>query len=101
MATFDPATMALRGRVGAYAAHARHSPDEQLAPARRGFLARFDRQARSEAQARGETDLSDAEIARRAEMLLKAHMARLALAKHAAQRARAAAKAQQQQQQAS
>lgn len=89
--TFDHASMALRGRLGGLTTHARHSSDELLAPARRGFYARFERQARDEATAAGETDLAEAEIARRAQCLFRAHMARLALASHSARKARSQA----------
>jgi hypothetical protein len=35
---FDPRDMSLRGRIGAFALHARHDPKETTKPARAAFL---------------------------------------------------------------
>lgn len=71
---FDPAEMALRGRIGAYALHARHDPRETTRKARETFLNRFlDEVDR-------DRTLPEAERLRRAEAARKAYFARLALA---------------------
>ena len=80
---FDPADMALRGRIGAYTLHARRDPRETTAKARRAFLASFERQVDPEGI------LTESERLRRAESARKAHFARLALASAASARARA------------
>lgn len=56
--------------------HATHDSKAIAANARKGFNARFEREARA-----GDPDglLSDTEISRRAELLRKAHFLRLAL----------------------
>ena len=71
---FDPSEMALRGRIGAYALHARRDPRETTAPARAAFLRRFERDVDPDGV------LPEAERLRRAECARKAHFARLALA---------------------
>jgi hypothetical protein len=71
---FDPAEMALRGRIGAFVLHARHDPRETTAKARSAFLARFEREVDPEGV------LPESERQRRAESAKKAHFARLALA---------------------
>ncbi|MDP8925157.1 MAG: hypothetical protein M3O34_20120 [Chloroflexota bacterium] len=71
---FDASEMALRGRIGAYALHARRDPRETTAPARAAFLKRFEREVDPEGA------LPEVERLRRAECARKAHMARLALA---------------------
>src|SRR5690349_3784082 len=70
---FDPAEMALRGRIGALVQHSRHDARETTARARSTFLARFEHQV----DPLGELDL--AERQRRAEFARRAHFARLAL----------------------
>jgi hypothetical protein len=71
---FDPAEMALRGRIGAYVLHARHDPRETTAKARGKFLARFEREVDPEGV------LPEPERLRRAQSTKNAHFARLALA---------------------
>jgi hypothetical protein len=78
---FDPAEMALRGRIGAYTLHATHDPRETTAKARATFLARFEKEVDPAGV------LPEVERLRRAEMARKAHFARLAL-KSARKRAR-------------
>jgi hypothetical protein len=84
---FDPTTMGLRGRIGAYRLHATHDSRETTAPARAAFLARFEKEVDPEGV------LPEAERLRRAEMARKAHFARLALksAKKRSQHTRASA----------
>jgi len=65
--------MALRGRIGAYALHARHDPRQTTAPARAAFLKRFEHDVDPDGV------LPEAERLRRAECARKAHFARLAL----------------------
>jgi hypothetical protein len=69
---FDPRDMSLRGRIGAFALHARHDPKETTKPARAAFLARF------EAEVDPERRLPEDERRRRAHAAMRAHMARLA-----------------------
>jgi hypothetical protein len=69
---FDPRDMSLRGRIGAFALHARHDPRETTKPARAAFLARF------EAEVDPERRLPEEERRRRAHAAMRAHMARLA-----------------------
>ena len=78
--TFDPADMAMRGRIGALRLHASHDPRETTAKARAEFLARFEREVDPEGE------LPPAERARRAAYARRAHMARLALASARARR---------------
>ena len=73
---FDPAEMALRGRIGAYRLHATHDPRETTRRARESFLARFER----EVDPRGE--LPDPERRRRALYARRAYFARLARERH-------------------
>jgi hypothetical protein len=61
---------ALRGRIGAYTMHAKHSPVETTAKARAIFLASFLDGI--------DPSLPEEERLRRAEMARKAHFARLA-----------------------
>jgi hypothetical protein len=61
--------MALRGRIGGYARAAKYPAGQLTAPARRGFLRRFEPT---------DPNLSPQERQRRAEAALKAHMVRLA-----------------------
>jgi hypothetical protein len=70
---FDPSEMALRGRIGAYALHARRDPRETTARARVSFLQRFEREVDPEGV------LPEHERRRRAEYARKAYFARLAL----------------------
>jgi len=74
--------MALRGRIGGYSKAARYAPDELTRAARKGFMARF------EAQADPDDSLPPEERGRRAQALLRAHMARLALKSAKARRRR-------------
>jgi hypothetical protein len=67
---FDPADMALRGRIGAYVLHATHDPRETTAKARQAFLSRFEREVDPDGV------LSLAERVRRAEAAKRAHFAR-------------------------
>ena len=69
--SYNPQDMALRGRIGAYKLHASHDSREITAAARRGFLARFDREVDPDSK------LPPEERARRAEMALRAHMTQL------------------------
>jgi hypothetical protein len=77
----------LAGRIGGLALHGSHNSDEIAARARRGFYARFLREAEQAAQAKGET-LTAFELARRADYLRRAHMARLAMRSAMARRSR-------------
>ena len=70
---FDPAVMALRGRVGAYTVHASYDPKVTTGPARAAFRAKFEHEVDPD------NVLSPAERQRRGAMAYKAHMARLAL----------------------
>jgi hypothetical protein len=72
----------LRAKLAAHTLHATRDPRAATAAARSGFLKKFERQADP-----GGT-LPEAERARRAEHLLRAHMARLALASARARRKR-------------
>lgn len=69
---FDPAEMAMRGRIGAHVTHSRHDGRELTAPARQAFLSKFERDVDPEGM------LSPEERRRRAEHAKKAHFARLA-----------------------
>jgi hypothetical protein len=69
----SPEQRSIRGRIAAHTLHAQVDDREHTAPARAAFLKRFEHQVPPEI-----TD--PAERARRAQQLLKAHMARLALA---------------------
>lgn len=74
----------LRGRIGAYALHAKYDSRELTAPARAKFLARFLEQVDPD------RTLPEQERLRRAYQALRAHMARLALRSAQARQARAA-----------
>ena len=79
-----PKEASLRGRIGAYALHARHDPKATTANARAAFLAKFER----EVDPLGE--LTPEERARRAGYARKAYFARLALRSAVARRRRVA-----------
>jgi len=72
--SLTPAQRSLRARQAAYTLHAKHDSKETTKAARRGFLARFEREVDPDGT------LSPAERTKRAQAALKAHMARLALA---------------------
>ena len=69
-----PEARVMRARIGAYALHSRCDSTQHTAPARAGFLARFEREVDPDGS------LSEVERRRRAECALKAHMTRLSLA---------------------
>jgi hypothetical protein len=73
----------LRARIGAYSLHAKYDPRVTTEPARKAFLARFEREVDPEGV------LPLAERLRRAEYARKAYFARLALASAKARAARA------------
>lgn len=81
------ASSTARSLAGRTAAHTRwaHEPDRRaaLAPARRGLIARFEREVDPD------FTLSPDERARRAQSAMKAHMSRLAAKSAAARRGRA------------
>ena len=81
----SPQEATLRGRIGAYALHARYDSREVTAPARAKFLSRF------EDEVDPDRLLSPEERQRRAEHARRAHFARLA---YASAKARAKTKAQ-------
>jgi hypothetical protein len=83
----SPEERSLRARIGAHALHASHDPRELTANARAGFLNRFAVQV-DEAT----PGLPESERLRRAEHLLRAHMAKLALKSAQARRARKASR---------
>lgn len=64
------------GKIGAHIAHSRHSGEEMTAPARRAFMARFEREVDPEGV------LDPVERSRRAEHAKRAYFSRLALARH-------------------
>jgi hypothetical protein len=70
----SPEERSLRARIGAHALHAAHDSRELTANARAGFYGRFLKQVD-----KASPGLQDDERLRRAEHLLRAHMARLAL----------------------
>lgn len=76
--TLSPELRALRGRLGAYAQHAKHDARSTTARARETFLKDFDRQVDPEGV------LEPAERERRATAARKAHFARLAMRSAAA-----------------
>ena len=84
--SLTPAEAALRGRLGAYALHAKYDSRETTQKARSTFLSRFEREVDPDGV------LPEAERARRAEYARKAHMSRLALASARARRERKAGK---------
>lgn len=67
-----PNERSLRARLAAHTLHAKGGTNTE--PAREAFLERFEREIRE-----AHPELSDAEVARRAEHSRKAHMTRLAL----------------------
>jgi hypothetical protein len=69
----SPHEATLRGRIGAYALHARHNPRETTRKARETFLRRFLDEVDPD------RTLPEAERLRRAASARKAHFARLAL----------------------
>ena len=79
-----------RARMAARYLHSRYLPQEITAPARRAFLARFERQVDPEGL------LSSDERERRAKSALRAHMLRLALASSRARSSLARRKASRQ-----
>lgn len=66
-------TKVLAGRIGGLTKAARYDAQTLTAPAREGFLARFEREADPDGT------LSPQERTRRAEALRKAHMTRLSM----------------------
>jgi hypothetical protein len=75
----NPDDRVMQARMAAHALHAQRDPRVTTEAARRVFRGRFEREVVEAARERGE-ELSDpAEIARRAQHALKAHMTRLAL----------------------
>ena len=86
---FDPAEMALRGRIGAFRLHATHDPRATTARARVAFLARF------EAEVDPERVLEPEERQRRALAARRAYVAQLALRSARARRRRAARRSRQ------
>lgn len=79
----------LRAKLAAHAMHAQHDSQGVTTNARATFMGSFERTVIEQAEANGE-QLTDAEVAKRAEHLRKAHMYRLALASAKARRKRAA-----------
>ncbi len=75
--TLTPEQRSIRARIGAFALHAQGGTSTRAGTA--AFLARFTREVEAAAAARGET-LAPAETERRAQLLRRAHFARLALA---------------------
>jgi hypothetical protein len=80
---FDSRFARLAGKIGAHTQHARHDPQLTTAPARRAFMARFEREADPDGL------LPEAERHRRAESLRKAYFARLQFLSAQARRRRA------------
>lgn len=70
---FDPEEMARRGRIGALRLHATHDSREVTAPARKAFLARFEREVDPDGVLTVEERLRRAEFARRAHFTRLAH----------------------------
>src|SRR5262245_4038326 len=87
MASLTPSQRSLRARVAAFALHAQGRTT--TGPATAGFLARFEREV-IEAAAAGGEQLAQEEVTRRAGVLRKAHMTRLALASSRARPGKAA-----------
>lgn len=81
-----PAQRKLRAQLAAYTLHAATDSVAHTAPARQAFLARLEKQADPEGI------LPLGERKRRAELLLRAHMARLALKSSKARQQRSAEK---------
>lgn len=69
----SPAQRRVRARMGGHAVHAKHGSEAIAARARRGFMARFERQVDPDGT------LSPAERERRARHAMKAHMNAMAL----------------------
>ena len=80
----DPSIATLRGRLGAYSQHSRHSSVDTTAAARAAFLFKFEREVDPDAV------LPQAERRRRAVAAKKAHFTRLALKSVQARRRRKA-----------
>lgn len=80
---FDTQTGRLAGKLGALALHATHDSHELTAPARAAYRDRF--------LAQTDPALPHAERLKRADCLMRLHMARLALKSAQARRKRAAA----------
>jgi hypothetical protein len=80
--TYDPAEMAMRGRIGAYRLHSKYDPKETTAKARESFLSRFEREVDPEGV------LPEAERLRRAEAARRAYFSQLAHKSAKARRAR-------------
>lgn len=74
-----PQERSAAARIGALSLHAQVDSAEHVRPAREAFDARFTRQVVATAAERGET-LAEEEVQRRARLLLRAHMLRLARA---------------------
>ena len=80
----DPSIATLRGRLGAYTQHSRHSPTDTTAAARAAFLSRFEHEVDPDAV------LPEAERQRRAAAAKSAYFTRLALKSVQARRRRKA-----------
>jgi hypothetical protein len=85
LATLTPAERTLRARLAAHTLHAKRDPSETSAAGRAAFLKSFELKADPEGR------LPEAERLRRADHLLKAHMAAMALRASKARRRRAKA----------
>ena len=68
-----PEERTLRGRLGAYVLHSRHDSREITAPARKAFMARFEREVDPDCK------LPEPERARRAESAKRAYFIRMRL----------------------
>ena len=79
---FDPQEMALRGRIGGYVTHSRYDSRKVTAPARKAFLERF------LFEVDPNSELSESERVRRAELARRAYFAKLAHASAKARRAK-------------
>ena len=75
----------MRGRIGGFALHSRVNSTEHLAPARKGFLAKFEHEVDPDGV------LDPAERTRRAHAAMRAHMSRLAMKSSQARAARKSA----------
>ena len=84
--SFNPAAMALRGRIGGFVTRSRHDSRETTRAARAAFLRRFEHEVDPDFV------LPEAERRRRAESARRAHFARLALASARARSKRRARK---------
>jgi len=71
--TYDPADMALRGRIGGYSRAAKYSPEELTRQARAGFLRRFEIEVDPDGTLRPEERTRRAVAARKAHMAVLAH----------------------------